>query len=184
MLPQGTRVRSLSGRLYRPWGFPECQPLSILSPTPLASHTRTPTPLSSTTRRLTPSLRPNSPSRAPSETPCANSLNAAASLSTPHLFTRETGGLSKLGRGRHFSRAGETVASRPTPAHTLQRRSWFQRVRHRHLCTGANNARARLRPCNRYTLELRRAARTKMQTDASVTNRLLISTPAQRVSHI
>jgi hypothetical protein len=74
MVPQGTRVRSLSGRLYRPWGFSECQPLSILSPTPLASPTRTPTPLSSTTTRLTPSLRPNSPSRAPSETPCANSL--------------------------------------------------------------------------------------------------------------
>src|SRR6516164_10286116 len=60
-----------------------CPPLSILSPTPLASQTRTPTPLSSTTRRLTPSLRLNSPSRAPSETPGANSLNAAASLSTP-----------------------------------------------------------------------------------------------------
>jgi hypothetical protein len=43
------------------------------------------------------------------------------------VFRRETGGLSMWG-GRHFSRVGETVARLTgTAAHTLQRRSWFQR---------------------------------------------------------
>src|SRR5262249_11307877 len=68
----------------QPGGQPPGRPpLSILPPTPLASQTRTPTPLSATTRRLTPSLRLNSPSPAPSETRGANSSSTAGGSSTP-----------------------------------------------------------------------------------------------------
>src|SRR6516225_10495853 len=103
-----------------------CPPLSILSPAPLASQTRAPTLLSSTTRRLTPSLRPNSPSRAPSGMLGANSSSTAGGLSPP-----------SGGAGSH--NPVQTVTSRPimpteqlTYVQIAERLSGLRRSRARH----------------------------------------------------
>ena len=90
--------------------------------------------------------------------------------------------------GRHFSPAGETVARSTPGAHAAAAIliSACLPPTPLHRCIGLrvralNDPHdARLRPFNRHTLEPAAASRT----DASVTIRLLIPTPAQRVSLI
>jgi hypothetical protein len=99
-------------------------------------------------------------------------------------------GCPRWGRGQHFSRTGETVET-DTAAHTLQRshaRSQGSVASTLGRCNGlrtrALKLLARASPPVRTVKPLSRGTAPAGENDASVTIRLQIPTPAQRVSRI
>src|SRR5215471_14630 len=122
--PLGARPRTG----WRPTG---CPPLSILSPTPLASQTRTPTPLSATTRRLTPSLRLNSPSPAPSETRGAGSSTPSGSAGSnkPRLAHAVTSRSTMATEQLTYAQIAERLSVSPEAARAIVKRHRLPRSR-------------------------------------------------------